>query len=452
MNSKKILLLLFLGLFLVTCVLFNLLIGQADNSDEILKLAPLVLYGAASVIALFMMRKFSLEEELVAASKAKLIGAFAAPDTEAHKMLKLSNDQLIEKLNLQLESQRKAESMIFDFAEEIVCSIDAQYRITELNMNAESFLNLSFARLIGSSLPDYCFADERDRFIAALDQAKSEQTPVESELKFKRSTGIPIDLHWTIEWSPTAQSFYCTARDITQRKQIERLRAELTAMLSHDLRSPIAALSIFLDNLAQDGFGSLSESGRQATATCRDNVEQILRLINQLLDAERLESGNISVELHDLPVEAVIESAVNLIKPLADKRDIKIEISGNENNFLALADFDRCVQIILNIVSNAIKWSPDKGIVQIRQIADGDYIRIEIADQGPGISTAFREQIFGRFQTSNEPNKSSMASSGLGLYLSKKLVELQHGELGVNSIEGQGSCFWIRLKRFEIAT
>ena len=428
----------------------------ANSSDrlaydrQLIKIVSLLLFGSIGFFAALMMMQIKKEEIEFAKSKAELLSALSLIGTEKVSVADSTLSQLSTRAAWQIERIHKAETLIFDSASEVVCLLDSNLHIRELNQNAVSILDTPVSHLLGAALPDFVMESERDRFHAFLDSARKEKSAVSCESRFRRMTAAPIDLHWTAEWSPSAERFYCVAQDISERKQLERLRAEITEMVSHDLRSPIAGLSFYLDNIVSGAFGDVSPNGRQAASVCQNNINQMLRIINQLLDSECLESGTIKVELVDAPVEALIDAAVQLLQPLADAQDVKVEVSGNDANFLVLADFDRSVQVISNILSNAIKWSPSKGIVKIRQIRDGKFVRLEIEDQGPGISEEFKERIFGRFQKGETESNSQLPSSGLGMYLARKLAELQSGELGVNSEPGRGSCFWYKMKLFDL--
>jgi signal transduction histidine kinase len=448
-KEQKLLVIWVLIILFATAVCSMLVAGLTPFNRFELK--TVVLLGCAIEAILLSLLFLCIKKTELSAANAQsiLISSLLSPEAQIADLIDDSTAELSEKVCRQLEKCRKSEAMIFDFAGEIVCSLDTDFRICEINVNAESLLEVSYPQLLSKSLLELCLDAERERFQQCLCQAHTNGSSVNCQTRFKRTPSSPIDLQWTIEWSATAQRYYCVARDITQGKQLERLRAEITAMVSHDLRAPVAALSCFLESLLSGLHGELAAGGRKAALLCKNNVDHMLRLINQLLDAEKLESGNVTVDLHDVPLEAIIDSAASLLRPLADERGIDIEISGNDSAFLVLADFDRSVQVVLNLLSNAIKWSPDHSIVRVGQQLDGEFIRLEIVDQGPGVSAQQQETLFGRFQSSQNGVHSLQPGSGLGLYLARKLAELQAGELGMASELGKGSCFWYRLKQFK---
>lgn len=449
-KEQKLLIIWTLIVLLGTFVCIMLFAGQARLDRFELKMVVLIGYAAEALLLIAQYFCIKKAEVAVANTQSTLMSNLLSSEAQIEELIDNPLAELSDKVCRQLEKCRKSESMIFDFAGEIVCSLDIEFLVCEININAETLLEVPYPQLQRRSLPGLCVDAERKHLEECLAEARTSGSPVICETRFKRNQALPLDLRWTIEWSATAQRFYCVARDITESKQLERLRAELTAMVSHDLRAPVAALSCFLETLLSGSHGEIAADGHKAAILCKDNVDHMLRLINQLLDAEKLESGNITVDLQDVPLEAIIDSAVSLLQPLADARGIGIEISGNELDFLVLADFDRSVQVVLNLLSNAIKWSPDRGTVRISQKLDGDCIRLEIADQGPGVSPQLKESLFGRFQSRQGDSHSLQPSSGLGLYLARKLAELQAGELGLDSELGHGSCFWYRLKQFQI--
>lgn len=439
----------FLLIAFLVCLFISCSAEHLSSDKQQIRALAAVIYAVIGMFSAFLMMQIKKDEIESAKSKAELLSALAMLGIDKSTPPETALSQLSTKAAWHIERVQKAEALIFDSAADLVCLLDSELRICEVNQNAAAILGIPFPNLPGSNLLDFVMETEKEGFTTFLETAQKEKSAIEAEFRLKKRQVGPIDLHWTAEWSATAGKYYCVAEDISQRKQLERLRAEVTEMVSHDLRSPIAGLSYFLNSIASGAFGEITENGRQAASVSQNNIDQMMRIINQLLDSDCLESGTIKVNLSDAPVEAIIESAVQLLQSLSDAHEVSIEVSGNEANFLALADYDRSVQIIANILSNAIKWSPAKGVVKVRQIKDGKFVRVEIEDQGPGISEEFREKLFGRFQMGETQANSELPSSGLGLYLARKLAELQSAELGVTSQPGKGSCFWYRMRLFE---
>jgi PAS domain S-box-containing protein len=222
-------------------------------------------------------------------------------------------------------------------------------------------------------------------------------------------------------------------------------KSEFLSRMSHELRTPLNAIL---------GFGQLLEI-ENLEGSQRESVEQIVRagrhllgMVNEVLDIARIESGNLLLAPETVNINLLLREAADLIRPLADARQIELvlppksECSGRH----ALADRQRLRQSVLNLLSNAVKYNRRGGRVTFREglSADGQRLRIEIADTGLGIAPDKLSKLFTPFERLGA-EKTAVEGSGIGLALSKRLVEAQGGRIGVESVEGQGSTFWVEI-------
>lgn len=401
----------------------------------------MVFYVAISSIMIFQARRlltdFIEPNELVFAKLQSAVSdEYIAAETSQLALSRLAVAAIEE-----LENSRQAGAVIAEYSSDILCSLDANLRIMELNASAEKIWQHPNIALIGSNIIDLAFAQDQNKLRQYFDSAKTLEQAGEIECQMRTLNGQSIDVSWTAEWSNSINIFYCIGKDITESKQIQRLRAEITAMVGHDLRAPVSGLSFFIEGLLSGEFGKINEQGAARVLRCRDSVEQMLRLINQLLDAEKIESGELKAELKILPVSEIVETAQSLLAAFAEKKNLKIE--AEESTLLVNADFDRSVQILANLLSNAIKFSPDGSTIRIMQSCQDHLVTVSVEDQGPGIAAEHWQEIFQRFKSLGE---SSEGSSGLGLYLAKNLAELQGGSMGLSSVPGKGSRFWFSMK------
>ncbi len=226
----------------------------------------------------------------------------------------------------------------------------------------------------------------------------------------------------------------------------ERKRREIIEMVGHDLRSPLSAIKVTLALLNEGIYGGLSDKGKNRVLAAEQSSERLLMLINDLLDVERLESGTFVLETDDIGMKNAIEDSVAVVKPLADNKRLTIVIECDEELQLE-ADKKRLAQIMVNILSNAIKFSPEGKAIKINAKALENTVRIEVEDEGPGISAADKERIFEHYQQSTDKDSSSDSepSSGLGLSICKALIDAHKGTIGVDSNSGHGSTFWFEL-------
>lgn len=229
------------------------------------------------------------------------------------------------------------------------------------------------------------------------------------------------------------------------RVKVEKLKQEFVQMVSHDLRSPLASLKMFHSLLAEGTYGQLSEEGQKRLYSANINLDNLVNMVNELVYIEKLESGTVELEKQKLKVDLFIEPAVSALSGMATSRNVAVEIMAHDNPSV-LGDRERLVQVLQNLIANAIKYSPEKGMVLIGTKTESDWVEISVTDQGKGIPEELQGAIFERFRQV-EPDKKNAESSGLGLAIAKSLIELHGGVIGVDSKKSEGSRFWFRLPR-----
>ncbi|CAN5434968.1 hypothetical protein BH10CYA1_BH10CYA1_37280 [soil metagenome] len=231
----------------------------------------------------------------------------------------------------------------------------------------------------------------------------------------------------------------------SERAHIEQLKQEFVQMVSHDLRAPVASLQMFHSILAKGDFGELDEDGKKHLAAAEENTERMFTLVSDLLEMEKLESGTIRLERRPIEVDNVIEPAIIAVQGAAKKRGIEVDIMAHDNPKI-FGDRERLIQVAVNLITNAIKFSPDSSSVLISVKELPTQVEIRIADQGAGIAPELQAEIFERFKQSGSKEQQSKGA-GLGLAIARSLVELHEGRIGVESEVGKGSTFWFRVPR-----
>lgn len=239
-------------------------------------------------------------------------------------------------------------------------------------------------------------------------------------------------------------------RDITERKRVERMKSEFVSTVSHELRTPLTSISGALALLAAGTLGELPAQAGQMVDIAHKNSQRLTRLINDLLDMEKLAAGKMRLDLQAQPLMPLVEQALESIRVYAEQRQVSCRLSERVDHTDIRVDGVRFQQILINFLSNAIKFSPEKGVVEIavRRNQDG-VARVAVIDQGPGIPPAFRARIFQRFSQTDSSDSRQAEGSGLGLAISKELAEGMGGSVGFSSEEGKGACFYLELPIME---
>ncbi len=234
-----------------------------------------------------------------------------------------------------------------------------------------------------------------------------------------------------------------TNADITATKEIERMKNEFISTVSHELRTPLTAIIGALGLARETARGLDADTANFIDMACQ-NSERLSALINDVLDLEKIDSGQMTLDLKPLQLRGVLEHAVRINQPYAGMHHARlILLPGPE--FTVAADHDRLLQVLTNLISNAAKFSPENGEVEVSAERRGQAVRIAVRDHGPGIAASFRDTIFRRFERADNSDARRKGGTGLGLSICKALVERMNGEIGFESEPGQGSTFYFDL-------
>ncbi|MAF88498.1 MAG: PAS domain-containing sensor histidine kinase, partial [Pseudomonas sp.] len=238
--------------------------------------------------------------------------------------------------------------------------------------------------------------------------------------------------------------FIGLVRDITERKRIERMKSELVSIVSHELRTPLTSISGALGLIVGGALGEPSPNMGQMISIAHQNSLRLGRLVDDLLDMDKLVAGKMTLDLraHALPTQ--LQQAIAANQGYASKHGVTLELLPAPDVQL-MADDDRLQQVLANLISNAVKFSPQGGTVTLGSERRDDWVRISVRDQGPGIAPEFHTRIFQKFSQADSSDSRQKEGTGLGLAISKELIEHMHGRIGFDSEPGEGACFWCEL-------
>lgn len=242
--------------------------------------------------------------------------------------------------------------------------------------------------------------------------------------------------------------------ETTALRRIERVRRDFVANISHELRTPLASIKLLAETLSSGAVEDSATRGDFATQIERE-TDHLAQLVDELLDLSLIESGVTRLELEPLEPELVIRDCIERIGPVAERRDLRVvrHPQGADPSVRALADPSRLGQALLNLAHNAVKFSHPSGEVRIGWEAHDEAVRFLVADDGIGVPEAHQARIFERFYKvdrsrarAREENGSGR-SAGLGLAIVRHIAEAHRGSVGLTSLEGVGSTFWIEVPR-----
>jgi PAS domain S-box-containing protein len=237
--------------------------------------------------------------------------------------------------------------------------------------------------------------------------------------------------------------------DISERKEVERLKDEFVATVSHELRTPLTSISGSLSLLACQWSDKLPESAMRLVSIAHKNVQRLVRLINDILDIEKIESGRVEFNIVRAGLRQVAEQAIEDNRALAEEFGVDLRLDAGSVEAEVNADPDRLAQVVANLLSNAIKFSSRGGEVLVAVEKPGDFCRISVRDHGSGIPKEFRSRIFSKFAQADGTNSRRKGGTGLGLSIVKQIVERLGGQVGFDDAPGGGTIFHVELPAWD---
>jgi PAS domain S-box-containing protein len=335
-----------------------------------------------------------------------------------------------------VEAARK-ERAIVENAVDVICSIDPHGRFSASNPAAVRIWGYDISELLEKSLElvvDPAFIEiTRSNF----DDARNKGTTCIFDNRILRKKGPPVDMRWSIYWSDSEQRTFCVAHDVSSEKQAEQLRKEVLNMVTHDLRTPLSSMELSIDMLQKGYKGSLSQAASEELDKIQRNSSRLMRLVNDLLDMEKLKEGKLRLSRKQVNLQLLVESAFDSVSAMSARRGIRL--LEKDTDLDLYADGVRISQILINILSNALKFAPQDSEVVVEAEVREDKTIISVIDKGPGMTGEEAERLFQRF---SQLAPHAHQGSGLGLAICKALIDLHGGSVGVDSKPGQGSRFW----------
>jgi len=247
--------------------------------------------------------------------------------------------------------------------------------------------------------------------------------------------------------SPAGQmlGYYALVTDITELKNLSRMKSEFVSMVSHEVRTPATAIRGALGMLVGGAVGTLPPEAGRLVGVAHASCERLVRLVDDIVDIEKIEAGEIAIALHDEDLARLVPLALVAAGPLAAQRGVRLQTRGDAPPARVRTDSDRAIQVLNNLLTNAIQFSPAGAIVQAAVEARDGWMRVSVRDHGPGVSDDMRPRLFEKFSQDPAVARGSTGRFGLGLAISKLLVDRLGGRIGYEPAAGGGALFWFEL-------
>ncbi len=315
--------------------------------------------------------------------------------------------------------------------------------------------NNSFEKLFGNQAKSLNFFryvyDHRSRI---LPEELDISGLLKRELRFSGLEGYfpdaknelnPVLLHGlTLDTLNGDPAVWLIAEDISEQKKADRAKSEFISIVSHELRTPLTSIAGSLGLLSNNAAGQLPPKASRLAGIAYRNTQQLTLLINDLLDIEKLVAGKMAFALENCLVAGVVRECLEGIESFAVDKQLTLK-AGHIQDVNVQADRSRLCQALNNLLSNAIKFSPDHSEVIVHTERTDNSIRILVSDQGQGIPADFRDRIFQKFSQADSSDRRAKGGTGLGLAITRELMHAMGGDVGFDSEEGHGACFWLSL-------
>lgn len=363
-----------------------------------------------------------------------------------------------ETLNARVSLQRA----IIDSADFAIISTDANGEIQTFNRRAERMFGCRAAEIVGLGTPISFFdADEIQEYAEELAKgfgaglgkgidvlfAKARAGLVEErDFTLQRKSGHTFPAHISIgalrNEADEIYAFLFVARDITVERRVENMKNEFISTVSHELRTPMTSIRGSLGLIAGGLAGEIPGEAKTLIDMAIASTDRLVRLVNDILDIEKIDSGKMDFKYKDVEAMPLIEQAIRTNRAFAEKHNVTYRFSTPIPNVKIKVDVDRFAQILDNLLSNAAKYTVEGDEIDVKMSHTDKILRVSVTDHGKGIPDSFKSKVFSKFMQANSSDKRKKAGTGLGLAICKALVVNQGGSINFASEEGKGTTFF----------
>jgi PAS domain S-box-containing protein len=347
---------------------------------------------------------------------------------------------------------------LLEAAPDAMVVVNQRGEIVLLNVQAEKQFGYRRDELLGQKVTNIIPVGFAERLVAddlrSTEEALAQQIGTGIELIALRKDGSEFPIEIMLSPLESTDGILVTAavRNISERKSVEeerkrleRLKDEFVATVSHELRTPLTSIAGALGLLTGSTAGQMPESATRLLTIAYTNCQRLIRLLNDILDIEKMDSGKAAFEFKRVEVRALVEQVIEANRAYAQGCDVRVRLDAASATFNVRADPDRLMQAITNLLSNAIKFSPPgEGVVVVVETR-GDTVRISVRDHGLGVPEEFKPHIFEKFAQDDGTDARQKGGTGLGLSIVKQIVERLDGAVGFGDAPGGGAIFHVDL-------
>ncbi|MBS1956384.1 MAG: PAS domain S-box protein [Cyanobacteria bacterium SZAS-4] len=352
-------------------------------------------------------------------------------------------DQVIHAMDHSVEDVLSKGRALIDNAADLVCSIDRDGYFQSANRFSRRLLGVDPDKLLNTSVIDLVIAEDCVTADEQINKSFNSILGNHFDVRLKTSDDRIVETSWSTFFSQQDNSLFCVIGDVTERKNIERLKQDFIGMISHDLRTPLMSIASSIALVQSGALGGCSEAVLKDLVGAEKTVDRLIAMINDLLDFEKMEAGKMQFNIAPVDMNDVVADAFREVKAVAEAKQIRLE---TENTSISvMGDREKLMQMLINLLANAIRYSPEGAPVTVQCTAKYDAVEVAVKDEGPGVPEGFHESVFAPFENAPGSKETNEGGTGLGLAICKLIIEGHNGEIGVRNRQGRGSEFWFTL-------
>ncbi|MEW6369778.1 MAG: ATP-binding protein [Pseudomonadota bacterium] len=343
---------------------------------------------------------------------------------------------------------------VIEAAQDAFVGVDLRGMITDWNSAAERMFGWKRSEVLGWPMGEILVPQRfRPSTARAFEQFRATGHSILLERRTERivinrhGDEFPIEMTASLASGGEGIFFAVFLHDISERKKVERMKSEFVSTVSHELRTPLTSIRASLSMLAEGMAGDLPADVARLVTVAHESSERLVRMVNDVLDLQKIEAGVMHFERRAQPLLPVAEHALDAMQGYADQLGVTLRLECREpaRRLAAAIDRDRLVQVLTNLLSNAIKFSPRGGLVTLVLEQHDGSARLSVRDQGAGIPPEFQARVFQRFAQADGADTRQQGGTGLGLSIAKSLVEEHGGRIGFETAPGEGTMFRVDL-------
>lgn len=346
------------------------------------------------------------------------------------------------------------EKAILESAYDCICSFESSLKFVSSNAACENFFGVMDSEIISTNLTEYLDSEDAQRAREFIAQAIAGKLPKPIKISIRHADGQVLQVLWSGRWAAFEGSngeFYSIFHDVTEQSRAEELRQEVVAMVTHDLRTPLMTVQTFLDMLSQGFYDNNptttngESKSQKHLAGAKRSCNRMMLLIRDLIDIEKIKSGMMTINPSQISAKDMFDNVIEESTAYANEMGVSLKVRPTKS--IVTADEEMLQRVLTNLVANAIKFTPEGGVVTLSAHNSATTVTFSVSDQGPGLPPDMLKKVFDRFQQAPNQTARTKGGSGLGLTICQAIVHLHKGQIWAESAEGEGSQFFFTLPK-----